>query len=177
MVGEITLVDRGRGLQLSTSRITVMDMVPYFRRGCSREEIIRWLPTLASAEIDVVDAYYRAHKKELDAEDDRILEYREEQLRLQRQRFPMKDETKEERKARFREIIKKRQGANDEGILADINVIGPVSALVRQCKRKSGSNSGLHLTLNSNTSRMSDCPTNPPILTSGKHANPSNWFW
>ena len=27
MVGEITLVDRGRGLQLSTSRITVMDFL------------------------------------------------------------------------------------------------------------------------------------------------------
>ena len=115
MVGEITLVDRGRGLQLSTSRITVMDLVQYFRRGCSHEEIMRWLPTLTSAEIDVIEAYYRAHKKELDTEDDRVLEYREEQLRIQRQRFPMKDETKEERMARFREIIKKRQEANGEG--------------------------------------------------------------
>ena len=115
MVGEITLVDRGRGLQLSTSRITVMDLVQYFRSGWSHEEIMRWLPTLTSAEIAVVEEYYRAHKKELDAEDDRVIEYREEQLRLQRLRFPMKDETKEERLARFREIIKKRQGANGEG--------------------------------------------------------------
>ena len=115
MIAEIRLIDSGRGLQLSTSRITVMDLVPYFRRGCSHEEIVHWLPTLTPAEIAVVEEYYRAHKKELDAEDDRILEYREDQLRLQRERFPMKDETTEERMARFREIIKKRQGANNEG--------------------------------------------------------------
>jgi uncharacterized protein (DUF433 family) len=115
MSGEITLVDRGRGLQLSTSRITVMDLVPYFQRGCSHDEIIRWLPTLSSAEIAVVEAYYRAHKDELDEEDRLIQEYREEQLRLQRLRFPMKDETKEERMSRFREIIKKRQGTNGDG--------------------------------------------------------------
>ena len=115
MIGEITLVDRGRGLQLSTSRITVMDLVQYFRHGWSHEEIMRCLPTLTSAEIAVVEDYYRAHKMELDAEDDRVLEYREEQLRIQRERFPMPEETTEERKARFREIIKKRQGANGEG--------------------------------------------------------------
>jgi hypothetical protein len=32
---EIAIVDRGRGLQLSTSRITVQDLVPYFQRGWS----------------------------------------------------------------------------------------------------------------------------------------------
>ena len=30
MKPEIQIVDRGRGLQLSTSRITVQDLVPYF---------------------------------------------------------------------------------------------------------------------------------------------------
>jgi uncharacterized protein (DUF433 family) len=115
MVEEIALVDRGRGLQLSTSRITVMDLVQYFRAGWSHEEIMRCLPTLTSAEIAVVEDYYRAHKMALDAEDDRVVEYREEQLRLQRERFPMPEETTEERKARFREIIKNRQGANGEG--------------------------------------------------------------
>ena len=31
----IEIVDRGRGLQLSTSRVTVQDLVPYFQEGCS----------------------------------------------------------------------------------------------------------------------------------------------
>jgi len=30
MTHEIKLVDHGRGLQLSTSRVTVQDLVPYF---------------------------------------------------------------------------------------------------------------------------------------------------
>ena len=55
MQKEITLVDRGRGLQLSTSRITVHDLVPYFQEGCSHDEIIRWLPSLTPEEIRVVE--------------------------------------------------------------------------------------------------------------------------
>jgi uncharacterized protein (DUF433 family) len=68
----IEIVDRGRGLQLSTSRITVQDLVPYFQRGESYEEIIRWIPILTHDEIAVVDRYYRAHQAELDEQDARI---------------------------------------------------------------------------------------------------------
>jgi len=59
METDIHLVDRGRGLQLSTSRITVQDLVPYFQEGCSNEEIIRWIPTLTVEEIAVVERYYQ----------------------------------------------------------------------------------------------------------------------
>ncbi len=65
----IEIVDRGRGLQLSTSRVTVQDLVPYFQEGCSYEEIIRWIPTLTAEEIAVVERYYRDHQQELDEED------------------------------------------------------------------------------------------------------------
>src|SRR5436309_3681172 len=76
MKTDIHLVDRGRGLQLSTSRITVQDLVPYFQEGCSNEEIIRWIPTLTAEEIAVVERYYRDHQAALDAEDLRIQERR-----------------------------------------------------------------------------------------------------
>jgi uncharacterized protein DUF433 len=65
----IEIVDRGRGLQLSTSRITVQDLVPYFQRGDSYDEIIRWIPILTHKEISVVEDYYRAHQAELDEQD------------------------------------------------------------------------------------------------------------
>ena len=65
----IEIVDRGRGLQLSTSRVTVQDLVPYFQEGCSYEEIVRWIPTLTAEEIAVVERYYRDHQQELDEED------------------------------------------------------------------------------------------------------------
>jgi uncharacterized protein (DUF433 family) len=59
MQNEITLVDHGRELQLSTSRITVHDLVPYFQDGCTYDEIIRWLPSLTHEEIAVIEDYYR----------------------------------------------------------------------------------------------------------------------
>src|SRR5947209_12183968 len=65
----IQIMDRGRGPQLSTSRVTVQDLVPYFQEGCSYQEIIRWIPTLSAEEIAVVEKYYREHQAELDEED------------------------------------------------------------------------------------------------------------
>jgi uncharacterized protein (DUF433 family) len=69
MKTEIQIVDRGRGPQLSTSRVTVQDLVPYFQDGSSHDEIIRWIPTLSAEEIAVVERYYSEHKEALDAED------------------------------------------------------------------------------------------------------------
>src|SRR5437016_13694819 len=71
---DIQLVNRGRGLQLSTIRITVQDLVPYFQEGCSYEEILRWIPALTVEEVKVVENYYRDHQAELDEEDRQIRE-------------------------------------------------------------------------------------------------------
>jgi uncharacterized protein (DUF433 family) len=76
MQNEITLIDRGRGLQLSTSRITVHDLVPYFQQGCSYDEIICSIPSLSHEEIGVVERYYRQHKDELDEYEHRVMAYR-----------------------------------------------------------------------------------------------------
>jgi len=104
----ITIVDRGRGLQLSTSRITVQDLVPYFQDNCSDEEIIRWIPNLTAEEIAVVRQYYAEHRDALDEQDRRIRERTAEAVRLQRLRFPEPEGTPEERKARLRELLRKR---------------------------------------------------------------------
>src|SRR6266481_654812 len=109
MNDKITLIDRGRGLQLSTTRITVQDLVPYFQQGCSHKEIVRWIPSLTHEEISVVERYYQQHKAELDKEDRQIREYRDEQIRLQRIRFPQFEGTHEERTARLRELLEKRR--------------------------------------------------------------------
>jgi uncharacterized protein (DUF433 family) len=76
MTADIHIVDRGRGMQLSTSRITVQDLVPYFQDSISCEEILRWIPTLTCEEIAVVETYYRDHRAALDEEDRRIRERR-----------------------------------------------------------------------------------------------------
>ena len=116
MENEITLIDRGRGLQLSTSRITVHDLVPYFQEGCSYDEIIRWMPSLSHDEIRVVERYYLEHKDELDEYERRVRAYRAEQVRLQRLRFPEREGSHHERLARLRRLLRqRRQETNGEG--------------------------------------------------------------
>jgi len=115
MKTDIHLVDRGRGLQLSTCRITVQDLVPYFQEGCSYEQIIRWIPTLTVEEIAVVERYYRAHQAALDEEDRLIRNRIAERVQQQRSRFPEFEGTPEERLARLRLILEKqRQEKNGE---------------------------------------------------------------
>lgn len=74
MTREIKIVERGRGPQLSTSRVTVQDLVPYFQDGCSQEEIQRWIPTLSAEEIQVVARYIHDHKEKVMEQDRRIRE-------------------------------------------------------------------------------------------------------
>ena len=72
MNANIQIVDRGRGLQLSTSRITIQDLVPYFQDGASSDEIMCWIPMLTGEEIVVARAYYEQHRAELDEQDRHI---------------------------------------------------------------------------------------------------------
>jgi uncharacterized protein (DUF433 family) len=110
----IEIVNRGRGPQLSTSRVTVQDLVPYFQEACTYDEILRWIPTLTAEEITVVERYYREHQAELDEEDKQIRAYVAEQIHLQRLRFP--EESREVRLARMKETLRRRQKErNGEG--------------------------------------------------------------
>ncbi len=109
------IFDRGRGLQLSTSRVTVQDLVPYFQRGESYEEIMRWIPILTREEIAVVDRYYREHQRELDEHDRCIRARTEERARQQRPRFPEPEGTPEERLTRLKQRHQERNGARTSG--------------------------------------------------------------
>jgi len=109
MQKEITLIDRGRGLQLSTSRITVHDLVPYFQGGCSYDEIIRWIPNLTHDEIALVEHHYRQHKDELDDYERRVQAYRAEQIRLQRLRFPEREGSRHDRLTELKQLLQQRR--------------------------------------------------------------------
>jgi|ERR1017187_3558692 uncharacterized protein (DUF433 family) len=113
MQKEITLVDHGRGLQLSNSRITVHDLVPYFQDGCTYDEIIRWVPTLTPEAIAVVECYYRQHKDELDEYESRIQAYRADQIRLQQLRFPEREGSPHERLTQLRQLLQQRRRETD----------------------------------------------------------------
>jgi uncharacterized protein (DUF433 family) len=112
----IQIIDRGRGPQLSTNRITVLDLIPYFRRGADATEIIHWMPSLSPEEIGVAESYYRSHQPECDAMVRAAQTYRNQQVELQRARFPEMNGTPEERLSRLRSLVtKRRQERNGEG--------------------------------------------------------------
>jgi hypothetical protein len=72
----IAIVDLGRGPQLSTSRITVLDVFYYLHRGHGFDFIQRAMPTLSRAEFDAVAAYVDEHREtllELDREADEFI--------------------------------------------------------------------------------------------------------
>jgi hypothetical protein len=116
MLTGIMLVDRGRGLQLSTSRITVHDLVPYFQDGCSYEEIIRWVPSLTHEEIAILECHYRQHRDELDEYERRVRAHRADQIRLQKLRFPEREGGRQERLAQLRDRLEQwRRGHDGEG--------------------------------------------------------------
>ena len=106
---EIKIVDRGRGPQLSTSRITVLDLVPYFQNNLSFEDIARWMPTLSQEEVSVLKQYYAEHQQEMDEADRQARLRREDQIRQQRMKFPELNGSPEERKARLRELLEKHR--------------------------------------------------------------------
>src|SRR2546423_1669881 len=74
MTNGIEIIDRGRGPQLSTSRITVQDLVPYFQRHCTYEEILEVMPVLTVEEIQVVERYVQQNYAAVMEQDRRIRE-------------------------------------------------------------------------------------------------------
>jgi hypothetical protein len=65
----IAIIDRGRGPQLSTSRITVLDVFYYLHRGHDFASIQQIMPSLTRAEFDVVAAYVLHHRDGLIEQD------------------------------------------------------------------------------------------------------------
>lgn len=70
----IQIVDRGRGPQLSSSRITVQDLVPYFQQSFTHEQIREIMPSLSVEEIAVALAYVKDNYDAVMEQDRRIRE-------------------------------------------------------------------------------------------------------
>jgi hypothetical protein len=112
----IEIVDRGNGMQLSTSRITVQDIVPYLQRNCTYQEILDIMPTLTVEEIQAVEQYVRDNYEAVMEED--------WQIRARNARRTNPPEIEEilrrggEKMDVFREQLRKRQHQERNGDLA-----------------------------------------------------------
>jgi uncharacterized protein (DUF433 family) len=75
MPADIHIVDRGRGPQLSTKRITVQDLVPYLELKYTHQQILEIMPVLTEEEIRVVEQYVQSNYNAV-MEQDRLIQER-----------------------------------------------------------------------------------------------------
>jgi hypothetical protein len=124
MTQTIEIVERGRGPQLSTSRLTVMDVFYYLHRGYDFEFIHEAMPSLSRAEFDVVVDYVKAHHEEMVERDRRAEEFIRKGVEAQRARggvFAESDDnlSTEARVARLKKKLEQKlaegNGARDSG--------------------------------------------------------------
>ena len=114
----IQIVDLGRGPQLSSSRITVQDLVPYYRDGASNNEIRRWIPSLTDDEIALLKDYIRDHNEEVLQTEQEIKAYHDRMRAAQPAWTRANDHLSiEERRTLLREKLAERRaeqnGADD----------------------------------------------------------------
>ncbi len=116
----IQIVDFGRGPQLSTTRITVLDIFYYLHRGYDFSAIAEIMPTLSRQEFDVVAEYVKAHHEELVEKDRRAEEFIQRGMAEQKTKglSPAIDDSVplEERVARLKKKLRQRLSEkNGEG--------------------------------------------------------------
>ena len=113
----VSIVDHGRGPQLSTSRITVLDVFYYLHRGYEFDFIHRAIPGLTCAEFDAIVAYVSAHYDELVEKDRQADEFHKERMAAQHAKggiFAAAEEnlTTDERIARLKKKLAEKNGAH-----------------------------------------------------------------
>jgi hypothetical protein len=114
----IQIVDQGRGPQLSTSRITVQDLLPYYRERASNDDIRHWIPSLTDDEIAVLKDYIREHYEEVLQTETQIRAYHDRMRAAQPAWIRANDQLPiDQRKALLREKLAQRRaeqnGAGD----------------------------------------------------------------
>ena len=120
----IEIVERGRGPQLSTTRITVMDIFYWLHRSYGADEILEIMPSLSRAEFDVVMDYVNQHRDELAERDRRTEEFHQKAMAEQHARggiFAPPDESiprevrMERLRAKLRQRIAEKNGEGHSG--------------------------------------------------------------
>jgi uncharacterized protein (DUF433 family) len=106
-VNQATIVDRGRGPQLSTCKITLQDLLPSFKAGQTDEEILKWYPQIGAADVALLRQYYLDHTAEVLAAEVEIAAYHDELRRKYHRPSPLDGKSPEERRAYLYEQAKR----------------------------------------------------------------------
>jgi hypothetical protein len=120
---DIQIIDRGCGPQLSTSRLTVLDVFYYLHRGYDFTFIQQAMPSLSREEFDAVAAYVKEHHDELVEEDRRADEFVRRGIEEQKAKglYQEIDESVplEVRVARLKEKMRRQQAERNGGARPD----------------------------------------------------------
>lgn len=116
MSQKATIIERGRGPQLSTCKLTVQDLLPMFKSAQSDDEILQWYPQIGHDELQVLRQYFLDHRDEV-LDDERRIAAEQEQLRqIYRWSPTVKVTSRSERRARMEQRIVARRGAEVNGV-------------------------------------------------------------
>jgi uncharacterized protein (DUF433 family) len=110
----VHIVEHGRGPQLSTSRITVQDLLPFYREGASNDEIRHWLPSLTDEEIAILHDFIRAHYEEV-LQAEKVIKTYHDRMRAMQPAWTRANDhlSMEERQALLRENLTQRKAESD----------------------------------------------------------------
>ena len=126
---EPAVIDRGRGPEIAGTRITVFDVMDYLKHDWHRDRIAM-LFRLSSRDVQAAIDYITAHREEVDAEYQRILD------RHHNYRYPAEVQAKLDKShEKFIAFVKELRSRQAQGgamprILADHNVEGHLQALI-----------------------------------------------
>ncbi|HVC93233.1 MAG TPA: DUF433 domain-containing protein [Pirellulales bacterium] len=70
---QAAIIDRGRGPEIAGTRITVYDIMDYYKHGCAGPEIAAKF-RLSCSQVEVAIDYIEAHKDEVQADYQKILD-------------------------------------------------------------------------------------------------------
>jgi uncharacterized protein (DUF433 family) len=116
-VAEAKIINRGRGPEIAGTRITVYDVMDYYKDGWHRDQIAV-LFRLSSRDIQAAIDYIEAHKEEVEVEYQKILD------RHRNYKYPPEvqaklDQIRGEATQRLQEIrqrrLKENRNADDHG--------------------------------------------------------------
>ena len=111
-IKESLIINRGRGPEISGTRITVYDVMDYYKHGWHRDEIAA-LFRLSSRDIQAAIDYIEAHKEEVLAEYQKILD-RHHNYKYPPEVQKVVDECRGKAEQRLREIRERRARENQD---------------------------------------------------------------
>jgi uncharacterized protein (DUF433 family) len=115
-VSQPTIVDHGRGPQLSTCKITVQDLLPFFKADRSDAEVLAWYPQLGVEEVRLLRQYYLDHTAEVLEAEARIAADHDELRRKYHRASPLAALSPDERRTYLARKLAERRAPEANGV-------------------------------------------------------------